>query len=1256
MATSLFRYVRCVFVLLGISPVVLGGIHPIPAEAGQAPDPHAHLVTPFDKIPDFAATPTVVSVKSGSWSDASVWSTGSLPGSRDVVLVKHQVVYDSTTAVVATIAIDAGGRWSCALTQSTKLSVDTLLAKPGSTLECGSTANPLPAQFKAEIVIRDSAIRTSPTGSGVYDPSQYGTGVVAVDATVRMHGASLDPTILRLAAEPLKGSRTLTLAAVPNGWQADDVLVIPDTRQLVDGDYATRSGDFDNFRRRASQSETVTIQAISGTTVTISKALDHDHKGARNPEGGLEILPHVGNLSRNIIIRSDKPNGTRGHVLLTRATNVDIRYVAFQNLGRTTEEPLDSTTFDAAGVVTHVGTNQIGRYPLHIHHVPGICPAGSYQFTIRGVAIENGRKWAMAVHGSHYGLIQDNVVFDATGAGIVTEDGSETGNVFDHNFVVKVETGTRLVGTEAGLFGTDPFGRKGNGFWLKGINNTFTNNVVADAREGIGFYPGATENGIHSVLNDVKIPNFPCGDTSVAGQYTVQRLLRIYNREVTGNEIYSTSLFGLGTWFMEMPTTGRVAIKNTTIWHAARMAVFHKYWNGTFDGLRVLNEGGVGVAISQFNNNATGQRMHSELLRADIQGVEIIYQKTGQLGLAPSWLFQDGFFRSRSGIALNARGQKNQSSDGSSTFEFRNIRFAALPGMPFASFQLSETGSTLNNYSKTFSVYAYQGNPNDNFRMYYNSQAANAPAPPQTVQAGLGGGCPTAGLTNQQCWDAHKVATYKAVATCTTTRAEISGGLVCPSTASATALPSALSSLQPTTSISEKPSAAVPEPKKARLNRSEPPIEPAVYAELGDQLFDVSAGTVPVGQPTNSAKDFAPTHGAVWKMKLKTWDGGVLPIEFADDIPAALRQQFMAACNSGWGHATPLVCVERTSQFGYLRVTQFDDEPGHTSGCYSAVGQARRLVQYRLNLGSSCWNPRDIHHQLGHALGFVHEEQRPDRDSYVNIELANVRPDARSNFAPIRSPIDRPGTYDFLSVMHSPGNAFAIDASEPTIVPRSGYGSYASSLGASSLPSTLDREALNMLTRESYRQGAMTFETPPRHFDAAEFLEAIERLDAYFRSPTGLGRATGLAIDGRLDFQAIAGWIFDVYLAARTAGVPAEFAFGMVIAEITQTAEWRTKHPTWTPAAARAIPSKVSVDHAEFLDALRRLDAFYAAPEGLGRPNGLSASEGPDFWGVSTWLFDTYLNARMSGASASVAWSEVVDSIRATPEWRSKRQ
>jgi hypothetical protein len=179
-------------------------------------------------------------------------------------------------------------------------------------------------------------------------------------------------------------------------------------------------------------------------------------------------------------------------------------------------------------------------------------------------------------------------------------------------------------------------------------------------------------------------------------------------------------------------------------------------------------------------------------------------------------------------------------------------------------------------------------------------------------------------------------------------------------------------------------------------------------------------------------------------------------------------------------------------------------------------------------------------------------------------------------------------------------------------------------------------------------------DSPRRQFDRADLLLAMERLHAFYMSRSGLQRPQGLSIDGRPDFLGIAQWIFDVYLAARSGGFSDEGAFDIVVAAITQSSEWRTKNPGRSPLTPAAFRAVISFDRDEFLEVLNRLDRYYAAPEGLQRPDGLSIGGGPDFLGIAAWIFDIYLNERLRGSSATAAWAITETAIRATDEWRRK--
>ena len=53
----------------------------------------------------------------------------------------------------------------------------------------------------------------------------------------------------------------------------------------------------------------------------------------------MRFLPHVGNLGRSIVVRSANPAGVRGHTIFIHRATVNLRYVLFKDLGRTTIAP-----------------------------------------------------------------------------------------------------------------------------------------------------------------------------------------------------------------------------------------------------------------------------------------------------------------------------------------------------------------------------------------------------------------------------------------------------------------------------------------------------------------------------------------------------------------------------------------------------------------------------------------------------------------------------------------------------------------------------------------------------------------------------------------------------------------------------------------------------------------------------------------------------------------------------------------------------
>ncbi len=175
-----------------------------------------------------------------------------------------------------------------------------------------------------------------------------------------------------------------------------------------------------------------------------------------------------------------------------------------------------------------------------------------------------------------------------------------------------------------------------------------------------------------------------------------------------------------------------------------------------------------------------------------------------------------------------------------------------------------------------------------------------------------------------------------------------------------------------------------------------------------------------------------------------TWTDGDVYYSFATSgtnaVPENYQKAFLDAANE-WATFADLHFIPRTTQSNYVTVQL----AGGLEGGESAVGMVGG--QQFLSVGLGSWNRGTLCHEIGHTLGLVHEHQRSDRNSYVNILTNNIVPGGIGNFVLLPDSRNQ-GAYDFLSVMHYARNYLSVNpATLDTIVTLPAYTNYIDLMG-----------------------------------------------------------------------------------------------------------------------------------------------------------------------------------------------------------------
>jgi cell surface hyaluronidase len=446
-------------------------------------------------------TPPINNVTLVKWSEASSWASGKVPVAGEAIEIPtgKNILLDVSATNLGDVTINGTLKFA---EQDLELSATSIMVH--GKLEVGSSD--LPFQHQAVITLNGS--------DEALNPMQMGTKLIGVmGGQLELHGASRGIPWTKLNATAAKGATTITLDGNP-GWRVGDKIAIAST-------------DFD-----PTQAEESVITAVSGNTVTLSKALAYMHYGETQTIAGtnLDERAEVALLSRNIRVQGDDASSTSGfggHIMDMGSGAMHVENVELFRMGQ---------------------KQKTGRYPIH-WHMMGNNASGSY---LKNSSIHNTFNRCVTIHGSNNVTLENNAAFDAIGHCYFLEDGAETGLVLDHNLgflTKKPKAGEELLPTD-----TNP-----STYWITNPANTIRNNVAAGS-QGVGFW--------------IALPERPMGLSSVD---KVAANANIYPRrtaltEFSGNVSHSNDNRGLDVDSGPNPNSTPKPMQSETTYYQARVS------------------------------------------------------------------------------------------------------------------------------------------------------------------------------------------------------------------------------------------------------------------------------------------------------------------------------------------------------------------------------------------------------------------------------------------------------------------------------------------------------------------------------------------------------------------------------------------------------------------------------------------------------------------------------------------------------------
>ena len=154
------------------------------------------------------------------------------------------------------------------------------------------------------------------------------------------------------------------------------------------------------------------------------------------------------------------------------------------------------------------------------------------------------------------------------------------------------------------------------------------------------------------------------------------------------------------------------------------------------------------------------------------------------------------------------------------------------------------------------------------------------------------------------------------------------------------------------------------------------------------------------------------------------WTDAVIPYSIdcsLENLPDAVEAVTKAMAE--WENKTCIRFVKRTNEKYFLEFFR-------NTHCWGNVG----MTSYtKISVGDGCEYQHVNTHEIGHVVGFYHEQNRVDRDQWIKVHWENIG-QFKDAFDIVKETSSLGVDYDYASIMHYPWNAFSSNGKD-TISP-----------------------------------------------------------------------------------------------------------------------------------------------------------------------------------------------------------------------------